>query len=100
MQVLESDVERRFVNFLEKYGVMHAKLNLQGRRGWPDRIVILPHGRVLFVELKRPGEELQPLQRHIHEQLRDQGQLVVTVDDPVKAFNFVKDQYLYAYAKV
>lgn len=42
--------------------------------GWPDRMVLLPGGVVLFFELKRPkGGRLEPLQPWWHAQLRKLG---------------------------
>lgn len=90
MTPLESDIERRFVSQLKVWGITVIKLNLQGRCGWPDRQVILPGGRVLFVEFKRPGEELEPLQRHVHRQLRSLGHAVETFDDAEEALEYVK----------
>lgn len=47
-------------------------------RGWPDRLVLLPGGVVLFVELKRPvGGVFEPLQLRIHSKLRRLGMAVV-----------------------
>lgn len=46
--------------------------------GWPDRMVLLPGGRVVFVELKRPkGGKLERLQPLIHSKLRRLGFLVM-----------------------
>lgn len=43
-------------------------------RGWPDRLVLLPGGRAVFVELKRPvGGKFEPLQERTHAKLRTLG---------------------------
>jgi hypothetical protein len=38
------------------------KLKWLGGIGFPDRVILLPGGRVIFVELKRPGGRKGPLQ--------------------------------------
>lgn len=45
----------------------------EGATGHPDRIVLLPGGRVAFVELKAPKGKLSPIQRLIHKRLRACG---------------------------
>lgn len=43
-------------------------------RGWPDRVVLLPGGVLVFFELKRPvGGKYEPLQLRIHARLRTLG---------------------------
>ena len=60
----ESAIERRFVEQVKQLGGFSYKWVSPGRAGVPDRIVVLPGGRVLFVELKREGGVLKPLQAH------------------------------------
>lgn len=74
MPVLEKHIEQKFVQTLKK--VCHLKslkLNVMFSRGWPDRLILIPGGRPLFIEFKRPGEELTDLQREIHEFLKSLG---------------------------
>lgn len=78
MPVLERFMERRLSDGLDRRGITHLKLNVQGRRGWPDRLVLL-HGRVLFVELKTPGGRLNPRQKYVHAKLDSLGFEVLTV---------------------
>ena len=66
----ERDVERYLIKECEKRGWLCWKFVSPGRRGVPDRIVIR-HGAVAFVEVKRKGGRVSPLQiRRIEELIR------------------------------
>lgn len=54
-------------------------LKIQGSRGFPDRLLLTPNGAILFVEFKKPGEHLRPLQAHIHSELHRMRFQCVTV---------------------
>jgi hypothetical protein len=70
--VLESAIEKYLKRCVEKLGGLCWKFVSPGTDGVPDRIVLL-NGRVIFVELKRPGETPRPLQLKRHAQLRRLG---------------------------
>ena len=61
---LEKEIERKLKVLVEgRLGGACLKWVCPGWRGVPDRIVLLPGGRVHFVELKRPqGSKVEPLQ--------------------------------------
>lgn len=44
-----------------------------GTLGVPDRIILLPGGRVIFVEVKQRSGRLSKMQIHIHEKMRKLG---------------------------
>jgi len=50
----ESKLETELVRRVRASGGRAEKLQAVGRRGWFDRLVTLPGGRVIFVEMKRP----------------------------------------------
>jgi hypothetical protein len=93
---LESKVERDFCNKIRDWAGRHhvemevIKLNLRGRRGWPDRIILWQGGHTMFIEFKREGEEARPLQEYIHGILREMGFTVEIYDDAESAINDVK----------
>jgi len=60
----ESMVEKRLVERVRRAGGKALKLGGVNDRGKPDRLVLLPGGQVLFVELKAPGKKLTKLQGH------------------------------------
>ena len=51
---LEKDVEKALTKMIKAHGGLCLKWVCPGWSGVPDRIVLLPGGRVVFVELKRP----------------------------------------------
>jgi hypothetical protein len=85
MRPLESRVEGALVRALKRRGLVTLKLNLQGNRGWPDRLALVPPGRAIFVELKRPGGKPRPLQEYVHAQIKKLGFEVVVIDNAVVA---------------
>lgn len=68
----ERDVERYLIKECERRGWLCWKFVSPGRRGVPDRIVIRP-GAVAFVEVKRKGGRVSPLQLRRIEELTRRG---------------------------
>jgi hypothetical protein len=77
--ILERDLERYFSAQCKKHKIITLKLHVRFARGWPDRIVALENGEVLWVELKRPGGVLSPLQVKVHSDLDKLGHKVHVV---------------------
>lgn len=76
----EKYIEQKLVREVKKRGGLCEKWN-SGSSGWPDRIVLLPDGKIGFVEVKAPGEKPRKLQVHRHEQLRALVYKVFVLDD-------------------
>ncbi|MDE9438043.1 VRR-NUC domain-containing protein [Xenorhabdus bovienii] len=81
MNIRESVIENHLVKEIKKAGGIAYKFVSPGRRSVPDRICILPGGRILFVECKAPGEKPRPDQLREHERLRALGCEVVVLDN-------------------
>lgn len=80
MSERESAIEKYLCGTVAKMGGQCYKFAPPGRVGYPDRLVILPGGRMFFVELKRPkGGRLGVLQPQRHEELRALGVAVYVV---------------------
>ncbi len=63
----ESDLERKICAHVKKLGGKAFKWVSPGCAGVPDRIAIFPKGRIIFIEVKRPGRKngLSPRQELI-----------------------------------
>ena len=77
----EKNIEQKLVTAVKSAGGIAPKLVSPGFDGMPDRIVLLPRGRLAFVEVKRHGEKPRPLQLSHHELLRRLGFRVFVLDD-------------------
>ena len=82
MTQLEKDIEQKLVKKVKAAGGLCLKWVCPGWAGVPDRIVLLPFGRVVFVELKRSkSETLRKRQEWWAKKLTDLGFNYWTVND-------------------
>ena len=76
----ESTIEAYLCEWVKELGGEVRKVKWIGRRGAPDRVVMLPGGLLYWVELKRPGQKAEPHQTREHERMRGMGQRVLVID--------------------
>lgn len=88
--MLEKQLEHYFMRVMEMKNCLCWKFVSPGMAGVPDRIVIPPWGRVIFVELKAPGKKLRKLQKVRREQLKAQNVDVWVIDSKEKVDKFVQ----------
>lgn len=74
--MLEKDIEKLFRDEIKKAGGKAYKFTSPGNDGVPDRIVMLPGGRIVFVELKTDTGKLSRLQELQCKQIAELGQTV------------------------
>lgn len=77
----EKIIEKKLVDAVQAMGGMALKFVSPGFDGMPDRILLLPGGRIAFVEVKAPGRKPRPLQLVRHAMLRRLGFQVYVLDD-------------------
>ena len=84
----ESELERALVSEVKREGGEAFKWVSPGNSGVPDRIVMLPDGRIYFVEMKSGRGTLRPVQAKVLERIRALGQEAVIVkgEDALIAF--------------
>ena len=76
----EKHIEQQFVKAVRVTGGIAPKLICPGFDGMPDRLALLPGGRIAFVEVKAPGQKPRPLQLARHRLLRRLGFKVYVLD--------------------
>ena len=78
----ESAIEAKLVKAVKSLGGLAPKFVSPGLDGVPDRLVLLPGGRIAFIELKAQGKPLRPLQVRRKRQLEALGFSVYRIDGP------------------
>ena len=75
----ERDLEALLVKEIRKRDGLAFKWVSPSRAGVPDRIVILPHDTVIFVELKTDGGKVSALQQITLDEIRARGVMAAVV---------------------
>ncbi|MDI9448546.1 MAG: VRR-NUC domain-containing protein [Bacillota bacterium] len=91
--MLESQIERALITEVEKHGAKARKFVSPGWAGAPDRIVLLPGGRVVFVELKTPKTVMRPLQKKRRAELTGLGFSVYEIRSLSEVKKFIAEVF-------
>lgn len=96
MRLRESEIEettgKEAGRWAKSIGIplLYLKLNILGRKGFPDRMVLGRPAKILFMEFKQPGEKARPLQKYVHTLLRSLGFRVEVHDNVTEAVEAIK----------
>lgn len=88
----EASIEKFLKKCVEQNGGLCLKFVSPSMAGVPDRIVLLPHGRIFFVELKAPGKKAKPHQERLHRIFEKLGATVYVADSKEKVRDILKDE--------
>ena len=77
----EKDIELKLVKAVKSVGGLCIKFTSPGFDGVPDRLVLLPKGKIAFIELKAPGKKPRALQIRRMKQLSALGFACYVVDN-------------------
>ena len=80
-KLYERTIEQKLAARVKAMGGIAPKFTSPGFDGMPDRLVLLPGGRMGFVELKAPGKKPRPLQLVRHRLLQRLGFKVYVIDE-------------------
>jgi len=84
--MIESEklLERKLRQKIDQLGGWSIKLLSSHITGLPDRLCLLPGGRVIFVEVKTTRKKPKKIQLKVHEKLRGLGFQVEIIDTSLK----------------
>lgn len=85
----ERQIEKFLTDKVKKLGGLSIKLNSASFIGLPDRMILMPVGRIYFVELKAPGKKPRPLQVAVHKVFAELGFKVYVIDTKEKVGEFI-----------
>ena len=79
--MLEKHIEAKVCDYAKQRGLLVYKFTSPARAAVPDRLFILPSGRMFFCEFKREGQKPTPPQEREHHRLRQHGVSVWVIDN-------------------
>ena len=93
-QVAESDIEAKFVKYATSRNCKAFKLLMIRGRGFPDRTVLCPGGKVLFIEFKAKNKKLTQTQKGIRLVLTKMGFKYYVCDEIGQAEKILDEELL------
>jgi hypothetical protein len=87
----EKLLERKLREQVKKMGGWAVKFWAVNLAGFPDRIVLMPRGRIWFVEMKTTGKNPTPIQRLMHTKLQDLGFEIRVISTDEQLLNFLNE---------
>lgn len=88
--MIEAVVEKHLVKRVKELKGIPFKFVSPGITGVPDRLVLLPGGRIYFIELKAPGHKMRKRQEYIAKLIRNLGFTVLCLDTIEKVDDFIE----------
>jgi len=81
--MLEKQIEAKVCEYARERGLLVYKFTSPNRAAVPDRLFVLPNGKMFFVEFKREGEKPTPAQEREHHRLRQHKVSVWVIDNVI-----------------
>lgn len=87
----EKIIERKLVEQVKLNEGLCIKLLCDQFIGLPDRLCLLPNGKLVFVELKTTGKKPRRIQTVVHNKLRKLGFRVEVIDTTAKVIELIEN---------
>ena len=90
----EKEIEIYLVRKIKNKKGIAYKFTSPGNSGVPDRICMLPNGKLFFVELKSPGKKPRALQVNQIRKITNLGQRIYVVDSKEMVDRILENELL------
>lgn len=87
----EKNIEQKLRKAVKTKGGMALKFVSPNMNGVPDRIVLMPKGKIAFVELKAPKQRMRNLQIKRKKQIEELGFKVYCIDSEEQIGGFIDE---------
>lgn len=87
----EKLIEKKLREYVKRLGGIALKFHSGSFTGMPDRIILMPGGKISFVEVKTTGKNLSPKQRIAFRMLKRLGFDCRMIDTQEKLNQFLND---------
>ena len=87
----EKYLEKKISAEIKRIGGWSLKMLSTHLTGLPDRLCLLPGGRLFFAEIKTTGKKPKKIQILMHERLRNLGFRVEVIDNSEKIKELIRD---------
>jgi hypothetical protein len=79
--MLEKNIEAKVCGYARERGLLAYKFTSPAHAAVPDRLFVLPGGKMFFCEFKRQGQKPTPPQEREHHRLRQHKVSVFVIDN-------------------
>lgn len=93
-EISEKTIERYLVEQAKQSGLLCLKYSNPNMVGYPDRLLVLPSGRVIWAELKSRGRKPAKIQQLRHAELASMGHQVYVIDSKAGVDELIKTSKL------
>ena len=93
--MLEKDIEAKVCEYAKERELLTYKFTSPARAAVPDRMFVLPTGKIFFCEFKREGLKPTPQQEREHHRLRQYKVIVYVVDSVVGGQLMIEEMLRY-----
>jgi len=90
----EKVIERKLNEWIKASKGHCFKLSSEFHKGLPDRMVMLPGGKLFFCELKSIGKKPDTFQKIVHNTMRKLGFRVYVIDNLSDLYDMLKKELL------
>jgi hypothetical protein len=94
--MLEKQIETKVCDYAKDRGLLAYKFTSPARAAVPDRLFVLPNGRMFFCEFKRSGQKPTPAQDREHTRLRGHKVNVWVIDGVNEGLRMIDEMMEYA----